>query len=72
MTMYDVAINMAKQERGLVAFAKRNHVAFDAEACNSDRTLGLFFTSVNDGIEADAALLNQATKRIVEHVRLCR
>lgn len=69
MTLYDVAYNMARQERGLVAFAKKNYVVFDGEAWNSDRTLGLDFMSVGDTFRDHAALLDRAAKQIVEHVR---
>lgn len=70
MTLYDVAINIARQERGLVAFAKKNSVNFDAEACGSDRTLGLVFMTPGDTFRDHAALLNQSAKLMIEHVRL--
>jgi hypothetical protein len=70
MTLYDVAINMAREERGLVAFAKKNDVSFDGEACGSDRTLGMVFMTPGDTVRDHAALLDQAARQIVEHVRL--
>lgn len=72
MTLYDVAHNLARQERGLVAFGKKNSVNFDGEACGSDRTLGLVFHSVGDTFKDHAALLDQAAKQMVEHVRDCQ
>lgn len=69
MTLYDVAHRMAKEERGLVAFGVKNEVNFDGEACGSDRTLGLVFISVGNTFREHAALLDQAGRQMIEHVR---
>lgn len=69
MTLYDVARNMAREERGLVAFGIKNEVVFDGEACGCDRTLGLVFRSVGNTFQDHAALLDQASRHMVKHVR---
>jgi len=65
MSLYDTAIDMAKQERGLVAFAQKNTVDFEIEGA----VMGLNFYSIGVGVRADAAMLDQVTRQLLEHVR---
>jgi hypothetical protein len=73
MTLYEVALKIAREERGLVAFAQHNCVTFEHTAYGGKRvaTLGLDFMSNNDTVQAHAALLDQAAKRMFEHIVLC-
>lgn len=64
MTLYDTAINMARQERGLIAFARENNIDIEIDG----QILGLKFMSVGVGLRHDAAMLEQVTKQLIEAV----
>lgn len=64
-SQYDTAIRIAREERGLVAFAQKNTVDFEIDG----DVMGLGFFSVGSGVHADAAMLDQATKQLQEGLR---
>ena len=64
VSFYNLALQIAREERGLVAYAQKNSVDFEIDG----KVIGLVFRSVNGGIRADAAMLAVATSQMIETV----
>jgi len=74
-TLYDVAIDIMRTERGLIAWGLINDVSFEGPAFGSDPdvVLGLNFTHVlgdwGPRPQDRAALLDQAAQQMIEATR---